>query len=136
MIKKLILTLFATIILGCGSLLAENHRIYAVIVYDGRGGVALIQETTTVTAAGNLWSSFNYKENCLRDEDGKELKFNNFLPVLGYVESIGWTIPDKEEQIYKNIANTISGRLTFLLFKEVTEEEWLQWIEKGMAKKQ
>lgn len=114
------------------SLSAETHKIYAVIVTDGKTTPVLIQETTD---SGGTWSGFNFKGNYLRDSDGKELRFNNFLPALAYMEKLGWTVPDKEEQIYRNIAQTIIGRASFLLCKEVSEEEWLQWIERGKYKK-
>lgn len=131
--KKILSTLIFALILGYGNLIAETYRIYAVLVFSGSSTTpVLIQETTD---AGNSWNGFNFKENYLRDEEGKEIKFNNFLPGLAYIESIGWTIPQKEEQILKNIANTVAGRSSFLLYKDVTEEEWLQWIENGKVKK-
>lgn len=130
--KKLIITFIVAVILGCSNMFAENHRIYAVLVCQGKTTPVLIQETTD---SGNAWNGFDFKSNYLRDENGNEVKFNNFLPTLGYVESLGWTIPDKEEQIYKNMANTIAGRSSFLLYKDIPEEEWLQWIENGKIKK-
>lgn len=111
----------------------NSHRIYAVLVcHGGNFTPILIEETTD---PGNAWSGFKAKENFLRDENGKELKFNNILPALGYVESIGWSIPDKELQLYRNLAETLNGRSAFLLYKEVSEPEWLNWIEKGKVKK-
>lgn len=131
--KKILLTLIAAIMIGCGSLAAETHRIYAVLFFTGRGGTSvLIQETTD---SGSTWSGFNFKKNYLRDEAGNEVKFNNFLPLIGYIESIGWTIPDKEDQIRENMKNVVSGDAPFLVYKDVSEEEWLRWIENGRSKK-
>lgn len=128
--KKFILTLLSIIILGCTAALAESHRIYGVIVFEGKGNPVFIQETSTTGTMG-----MNLKDNYLRDAEGKELKFNNLLPLVGYMQSIGWTVPDTEEQLYRNMANTINGRSTILVYKEVPEDEWLQWIDRGTIHK-
>ena len=131
--KKVLFVVFILIISAVANMKAEDHRIYAVLVFDGcRDAPVLIQETTD---AGSSWSGFNFKENYLRDENGKEIKFNNFLTALGYMEKIGWNVPDMQGQIISNMANTVSGRSAFLLYKNVSEAEWLEWIEKGIRKK-
>lgn len=111
---------------------AENHRIYAVFVCDPKMAPVLIQNTTN---SGNALSGFNFKENFLRDEDGKELKFNNFLPAVGYMESKGWIFPDKDDQMREAMKNIVNGNTSFLMYKEVSEAEWLDWIEQGKKKK-
>ncbi len=131
--KKILFVIFTLIVSTVVKVYAEDHRIYAVVVFNGSSQTpVLIQETTD---AGSSWSGFNFKENYLRDENGKELKFNNFLPALGYLEKIGWIIPDIQDQIIRNMPNTINGRSTFLLYKDVSEDEWLQWIENGIRTK-
>lgn len=125
--KKFIL--FALMLVAFGFANAQTHKIYALLVVDGSNDMpVIITETTT---AGGTWSGFDFKSNYLRDENGDVVKFNNFLPLLGYVESIGWTVPEIEGQIKENQASAINGRSVFLLSKEVDESQWLQWIERG-----
>ena len=90
---------------------------------------------TETSNPGNALTGFDFKSNFLRDEEGKEMKFNNFLPLLGYIQSIGWTVPDMENQIRQNMSTIVKGRSVFLLSKEVTEQEWKEWIENGKKKK-
>lgn len=128
--KRIILSLL--IIIACALANAENHKIYAIFVVHPGEPVIMIKETTTT---GGALSGFNYKENYLRDEEGNEIVFNNFLPMLGYLEQIGWTIPDVVNQIHTNQSSTVNGRSVFLVYKEVNEKEWLEWINNGRKKK-
>lgn len=128
--KKFLLPIFLFLSLLAN---AEEHRIYSIVVMDSDNTPpVIIKETTT---SGSSWSGFDFKSNYLRDEEGNEIKFNNFLPLLGYLQSIGWTIPDIEDQIIKNEPTTVSGRSVFLVYKDVSEREWLDWIENGKKKK-
>lgn len=132
--KRLIFILLAVMCTTVGTvpLQAQTRKIYAVLVTNGKNTPLLIQETTN---EGGGLKGFDSKESYLRDSEGNDLKFNNFLTALAYMEKIGWTIPQKEEQILKNISATITGFASFLICKEVSEEEWLQWIERGKLKK-
>lgn len=128
--KKLCI-LFAMLVSAALSY-AENHRIYAIFVCDPKMAPVVIRNTSD---SGSALSGFNFKENFLRDENGKELKFNNFLPAIAYMEKDGWVFPDLEDQIRKNMQNIVSGNTSFLMYKEASEAEWLNWIEEGKKKK-
>lgn len=129
-IKRQLLLLIAAICMTFAST-AETHRIYNVVVMHPGDTPIIISETST---GGNSLSGFNFKENYLRDADGKEIKFNNFLPMIGYFQEQGWIFPDLEQQILNNQSNAVAGRTAFLIYKEVDETEWHQWIERGRKK--
>lgn len=117
------------LIAGIAYAYAEKHSIYSVvIIYPTSGDVIMVNEHSKVHGNSGF---FNYKENCLRDSNGKELKFNNVLPLIGYLQAHGWTIPDLMNQLESN-AKTIGKSASYLVVtKEVSDEEWYQWIENG-----
>lgn len=125
--KKLIFAVLMAIV-AC-TVNGQTHKIYAFAVCDGTGDTPTI--ITEKSVAGGDWKGFDFKSNMLRDEQGNEIKFNNFLPMLAYLETIGWTIPNLENQIKENQSTVLRGRSVFLLSKEVSEKEWLEWIERG-----
>lgn len=131
--KRYILILITALLMGCGSIFAQSHRIYAVVVFDYKVGTIFVEGQTTVK---NSWAVFDFKQNCLKDDEGNILKLTNFLTSLAYVKSKGWIVPDEEEQIYRNLNPSIFGDKNFLVYKEVTESEWLKWIENGKIKKE
>ena len=92
---------------------------------------AVIKETTY---PNNSWSGFDLKGNLLLDENGEEVRFNNFLPLIAYMQNRGWTFPDLEDQM-RVMSEHVIGRSMFLMYHEATEAEWLEWIERGKSKK-
>ena len=109
----------------------EPRRIYAFLVYSSNSYAAVIKETTT---PNNSWSGFDWKGNALLDENGEEVRFNNFLPLIAYMQNRGWTFPDLEAQMRAK-SEHVFGRSMFLMYHEATEAEWLEWIERGKSKK-
>ena len=109
----------------------EPRRIYAFLVYSSNSYAAVIKETTT---PNNSWSGFDWKGNALLDENGEEVRFNNFLPLIAYMQNRGWTFPDSEAQMRAKSEHVL-GRSMFLMYHEATEAEWLEWIERGKFKK-
>ena len=109
----------------------EPRRIYAFLVYSSNSYAAVIKETTT---PNNSWSGFDLKGNLLLDENGEEVRFNNFLPLIAYMQNRGWTFPDLEAQMRAKSEHVL-GRSMFLMYHEATEAEWLEWIERGKSKK-
>ena len=109
----------------------ESRRIYAFLVYSSNSYAAVIKETTT---PNNSWSGFDWKGNALLDENGEEVRFNNFLPLIAYMQNRGWTFPDLEAQMRAK-SEHVFGRSMFLMYHEATEAEWLEWIERGKFKK-
>ena len=109
----------------------EPRRIYAFLVHNSYYHTAVIKETTT---PNNSWSGFDWKDNLLLDENGEEVRFNNFLPLIAYMQNRGWTFPDLEAQMRAK-SEHVFGRSMFLMYHEATEAEWLEWIERGKFKK-
>ena len=110
----------------------EPRRIYAFLVYSSNSYAAVIKETTT---PNNSWSGFDWQDNALLDENGEEVRFNNFLPLIAYMQNRGWTFPDLEGQMRAMSEKVVSGTTMFLMYHEATEAEWLEWIERGKFKK-
>lgn len=129
--KKVILLII--VMISFISMKAQNHSIYAFLVIDAGFTPILITESSETPS--NAMKGFDFKKNYLRDSEGNEIKFNNFLPLLGYIQTIGWSVPDIEKQLKDNQASTIKGRAVFLLKREVSEQEWLEWIKNGLKKK-
>ena len=109
----------------------EPRRIYGFLVHDSDYHTAVIKETTT---SNNTWFGFDWKGNALLDENGEEVRFNNFLPLIAYMQNRGWTFPDLEAQMRAK-SEHVFGRSMFLMYHEATEAEWLEWIERGKSKK-
>ena len=109
----------------------EPRRIYAFLVHNSNYHTAVIKETTY---PNNSWSGFDLKGNLLLDENGEEVRFNNFLPFIAYMQNRGWTFPDLEDQM-RAMSEHVVGRSMFLMYHEATEAEWLEWIERGKSKK-
>ena len=109
----------------------EPRRIYAFLVHDSNYHTAVIKETTT---SNNTWFGFDWKGNALLDENGEKVRFNNFLPLIAYMQNRGWTFPDLEAQMRAK-SEHVFGRSMFLMYHEATEAEWLEWIERGKSKK-
>lgn len=109
----------------------EPRRIYAFLVHNSNYHTAVIKETTY---PNNSWSGFDLKGNLLLDENGEEVRFNNFLPLIAYMQNRGWTFPDLEDQM-RAMSEHVVGRSMFLMYHEATEAEWLEWIERGKSKK-
>ena len=109
----------------------EPRRIYAFLVHDSDSYAAVIKETTT---SNNTWFGFDWKGNALLDENGEKVRFNNFLPLIAYMQNRGWTFPDLEAQMRAK-SEHVFGRSMFLMYHEATEAEWLEWIERGKSKK-
>ena len=109
----------------------EPRRIYAFLVHNSNYHTAVIKETTY---PNNSWSGFDLKGNLLLDENGEEVRFNNFLPLIAYMQNRGWTFPDLEAQM-RAMSEHVVGRSMFLMYHEATEAEWLEWIERGKSKK-
>ena len=110
----------------------EPRRIYAFLVHNSYYHTAVIKETTT--SNNHNWSGFDWKDNLLLDENGEEVRFNNFLPLIAYMQNRGWTFPDLEDQMRAK-SEHVFGRSMFLMYHEATEAEWLEWIERGKSKK-
>ena len=127
--KFFVLTLLAISSLNVNA--EEPRRIYAFLVYSSNSYAAVIKETTT---PNNSWSGFDWKGNALLDENGEEVRFNNFLPLIAYMQNRGWTFPDLEAQMRAK-SEHVFGRSMFLMYHEATEAEWLEWIERGKFKK-
>ena len=111
----------------------EPRRIYAFLVHDSDYHTAVIKETTT--SNNHNWSGFDWKDNLLLDENGEEVRFNNFLPLIAYMQNRGWTFPDLEGQMRAMSEKVVGGTTMFLMYHEATEAEWLEWIERGKFKK-
>ena len=109
----------------------EPRRIYAFLVYSSNSYAAVIKETTTPSYSG---SGFDWKGYALLDENGEEVRFNNFLPLIAYMQNRGWTFPALEAQMRAKSEHVL-GRRMFLMYHEATEAEWLEWIERGKSKK-
>lgn len=101
-------------------------------MHDSNSYTVVIKETTW---QGNGWSGFDWKGNALLDENGERVRFNNFLPLIAYMQSRGWTFPDLEGQMRAMSEKVVSGTTMFLMYHEATEAEWLEWIERGKFKK-
>ena len=110
----------------------EPRRIYAFLVHNSNYHTAVIKETTY---PNNSWSGFDLKGNLLLDENGEEVRFNNFLPLIAYMQNRGWTFPDLEGQMRAMSQQVVNGHTMFLMYHEATEAEWLEWIERGKFKK-
>lgn len=110
----------------------EPRRIYAFLVHDSNYHTAVIKETTT---SNNTWFGFDWKGNALLDENGEKVRFNNFLPLIAYMQNRGWTFPDLEDQMRAMSEKVVGGTTMFLMYHEATEAEWLEWIERGKSKK-
>ena len=110
----------------------EPRRIYAFLVHNSNYHTAVIKETTT--SNNHNWSGFDWKDNLLLDENGEEVRFNNFLPLIAYMQNRGWTFPDLEDQM-RAMSEKVVGTSMFLMYHEATEAEWLEWIERGKFKK-
>ncbi len=110
----------------------EPRRIYAFLVHDSDYHTAVIKETTT---SNNTWFGFDWKGNALLDENGEKVRFNNFLPLIAYMQNRGWTFPDLEGQMRAMSEKVVGGTTMFLMYHEATEAEWLEWIERGKFKK-
>ena len=126
---------FLLFLLAIGSLnvnAEEPRRIYAFLVHNSYYHTAVIKETTT--SNNHSWSGFDWKDNLLLDENGEEVRFNNFLPLIAYMQNRGWTFPDLEAQMRAK-SEHVFGRSMFLMYHEATEAEWLEWIERGKSKK-
>ena len=111
----------------------EPRRIYAFLVHNSYYHTAVIKETTT--SNNHNWSGFDWKDNLLLDENGEEVRFNNFLPLIAYMQNRGWTFPDVEGQMRAMSQQAVHGITMFLMYHEATEAEWLEWIERGKFKK-
>ena len=127
--KFFLLTLLAICSLNVNA--EEPRRIYAFLVHNSNYHTAVIKETTY---PNNSWSGFDWKGNALLDENGEEVRFNNFLPLIAYMQNRGWTFPDLEAQMRAK-SEHVFGRSMFLMYHEATEAEWLEWIERGKSKK-
>ena len=101
-------------------------------MHSSNSYAAVIKETTT---PNNSWSGFDWKGNALLDENGEEVRFNNFLPLIAYMQNRGWTFPDLEGQMRAMSQQVVNGHTMFLMYHEATEAEWLEWIERGKFKK-
>lgn len=110
----------------------ESRRIYAFLVHDSNYHTAVIKETTT---SNNTWFGFDWKGNALLDENGEKVRFNNFLPLIAYMQNRGWTFPDLEGQMRAMSEKVVGDTTMFLMYHEATEAEWLEWIERGKSKK-
>lgn len=110
----------------------EPRRIYAFLVHNSNYHTAVIKETTI--SNNHNWSGFDWKDNLLLDENGEEVRFNNFLPLIAYMQNRGWTFPDLEDQM-RAMSEKVVGTSMFLMYHEATEAEWLEWIERGKSKK-
>ena len=128
--KFFLLTLLAICSLNVNA--EEPRRIYAFLVHNSYYHTAVIKETTT--SNNHNWSGFDWKDNLLLDENGEEVRFNNFLPLIAYMQNRGWTFPDLEDQM-RVMSEHVIGRSMFLMYHEATEAEWLEWIERGKSKK-
>ena len=128
---KILFILFLLAISSLNVNAEEPRRIYAFLVYSSNSYAAVIKETTT---PNNSWSGFDWKGNALLDENGEEVRFNNFLPLIAYMQNRGWTFPDLEAQMRAK-SEHVFGRSMFLMYHEATEAEWLEWIERGKFKK-
>ena len=111
----------------------EPRRIYAFLVHNSYYHTAVIKETTT--SKNKSLSGFDWQDNALLDENGEEVRFNNFLPLIAYMQNRGWTFPDLEGQMRAMSEKVVSGTTMFLMYHEATEAEWLEWIERGKSKK-
>ena len=112
----------------------ELHRIYAHVGVFQNGCVTIMDES--VHWWGAFYNSFD-KKQLMVDENGELLTFNNYLPVIGYFQSRGWTFPNLDAQLMAAPEMTTSNRhvVIFLMYHEATEAEWLEWIERGKFKK-
>ncbi|MDY4620949.1 MAG: hypothetical protein SO487_06905 [Alloprevotella sp.] len=128
--KFFLLTLLAISSLNVNA--EEPRRIYAFLVHDSNYHTAVIKETTT---SNNTWFGFDWKGNALLDENGEKVRFNNFLPLIAYMQNRGWTFPDLEDQMRAMSEKVVGGTTMFLMYHEATEAEWLEWIERGKSKK-
>ncbi|MGM9694764.1 MAG: hypothetical protein ACI3YC_07130 [Alloprevotella sp.] len=131
--KFFLLTLLAICSLNVN---AENHRIYAILAYtfsfDGEATIMDESIHTSVMRGDNV----TWRKQGLKDENGELLKFNNFLPLIGYMQTKGWVFPDLENQLLSARSKILDTQIfTFLMYREATEAEWLEWIERGKRKK-
>ena len=112
----------------------EPRRIYAFLVHNSYYHAAVIKETTT-SKNKSLSGIVDWQDNALLDENGEKVRFNNFLPLIAYMQSRGWTFPDVEGQMRAMSQQVVHGITMFLMYHEATEAEWLEWIERGKFKK-
>ena len=110
----------------------EPRPIYAFLVHDSNSYTVVLKETT---CQGTGWPGFDWKGNALLDENGERVRFNNFLPLIAYMQNRGWTFPDVEGQMRAMSQQVVHGITMFLMYHEATEAEWLEWIERGKFKK-
>ena len=111
----------------------EPRRIYAFLVHNSYYHAAVIKETTT-SKNKSLSGIVDCQDNALLDENGEKVRFNNFLPLIAYMQNRGWTFPDLEGQM-RAMSEKVVGTSMFLMYHEATEAEWLEWIERGKSKK-
>ena len=112
----------------------EPRRIYAFLVHNSYYHAAVIKETTT-SKNKSLSGIVDWQDNALLDENGEKVRFNNFLPLIAYMQNRGWTFPDVEDQMRAMSQQAVHGITMFLMYHEATEAEWLEWIERGKSKK-
>lgn len=111
----------------------EPRRIYAFLVHNSYYHAVVIKETTT-SKNKSLSGIVDWQDNALLDENGEKVRFNNFLPLIAYMQNRGWTFPDLEAQMRAKSEHVL-GRSMFLMYHEATEAEWLEWIERGKSQK-
>lgn len=128
--KFFLLTLLAISSLNVNA--EEPRRIYAFLVHSSKSYAVVIKETTN---QGSGLSGFDWEGNALLDENGEKVRFNNFLPLIAYMQNRGWTFPDLEGQMRAMSQQVVNGHTMFLMYHEATEAEWLEWIERGKSKK-
>lgn len=101
-------------------------------MHSSKSYAVVIKETTN---QGSGLSGFDWEGNALLDENGEKVRFNNFLPLIAYMQNRGWTFPDLEGQMRAMSQQVVNGHTMFLMYHEATEAEWLEWIERGKFKK-
>lgn len=95
---------------------------------------AVVIKETTTSKNKSLSGIVDWQDNALLDENGEKVRFNNFLPLIAYMQNRGWTFPDLEDQM-RAMSEKVVGTSMFLMYHEATEAEWLEWIERGKSKK-
>ena len=130
--KFFLLTLLAICSLNVNA--EEPRRIYAFLVHNSYYHAVVIKETTT-SKNKSLSGIVDWQDNALLDENGEKVRFNNFLPLIAYMQNRGWTFPDLEGQMRAMSQQVVNGHTMFLMYHEATEAEWLEWIERGKFKK-
>ncbi len=127
MMKSLLLTLFIAIPMFVGAQTkgtqtnannAQSKTVYALFSFSGR---------TVEIDYGN-----SRKIKSLEDENGNKIEFYTLVGALNYLSLQGWTLVGDKTSVSGNFANGVgstSSNTTFIICKQVTEEELRELVD-------